>query len=137
MSVIYTEITLVNTWDETNVRRGLIKEADVRQTTVKALAGTGAWSLVINEALRAQLGLEITEQSEAEVAGGITEKCGVTELVTIHWKDRRTVCEAVVLPQEEDVLLGTFPLNGMDLMIDPKREEVVGAHGDKIAYMVK
>ncbi|MDR3343417.1 MAG: retroviral-like aspartic protease family protein [Treponema sp.] len=137
MSVIYTDITLVNTGDATNVRRGLIKEPEVRQITVKALVDTGAWTLVINEAVRVQLGLAVIESSEVDVAGGITEKCSVTEPVTIRWKDRETECRAVVLPHEEDVLLGAYPLEGMDLTINPKREEVTGAHGDKIARMVK
>jgi clan AA aspartic protease len=137
MSVVYTEITLKNTVDAGMAMRGLIKESEVRQVTVKALVDTGAWTLVINEAVRAQLGLEITESGTADVAGGGTEPCSITEPVTIRWKDRETVCKAVVLPQEEGVLLGAFPLEGMDLMVHPKREEVVGAHGDKIAYMVK
>jgi clan AA aspartic protease len=137
MSVIYTNITLKNTGDETEARRGRIKEQDVRQVSVKAMVDTGAWTLVINEAIREQLGLEIVEPSAVDVAGGDTKKCGITELVTIHWKDRHVACEAVVLPYEEDVLLGAYPLEGMDLTINPKREEVTGAHGDKIARMVK
>jgi hypothetical protein len=61
----------------------------------------------------------------------------VTEPVRIYWKDRRTTCEAVVLPGEKDVLLGAYPLEGMDLMVHPKRQEVVGAHGDKRYNVVK
>jgi clan AA aspartic protease len=137
MSVVYTEITLKNARDVGNALVGIIKEPEIRQTTVKAMVDTGAWTLVINEALRAQLGLEITESSEVDVAGGGTEPCSITEPVFIHWKDRQTACQAVVLPQEEDVLLGAYPLEGMDLMVHPKREEVTGAHGDKVARMVK
>jgi clan AA aspartic protease len=137
MSVVYTEITLKNTGDESDVRRGRIKEEEVRQVTVKALVDTGAWTLIINEAVRARLGLEITGKSTAAVAGGGTENCSITEPVTIHWKDRSATCEAVVLPDENEVLLGAYPLEGMDLIINPRREEVTGAHGDKISYMVK
>jgi hypothetical protein len=34
-------------------------------------------------------------------------------------------------------ILGAFPLEGMDLVVHPKLQEVTGAHGDKIARMVK
>jgi clan AA aspartic protease len=135
MGIVYTDITLKNTEDVINARRGLIKESEVRQTAVRALVDTGVWTLVINEAVRTQLGVEIAEPSEVGVAGGDTKQCGVTDPVTVCWQDRRTACEAVVLPNEEDVLLGALPLEGMDLVV--RRQEVVGAHGDKIAYIVK
>jgi hypothetical protein len=57
--------------------------------------------------------------------------------VEVRWNDRSTACEAVVLPGEEDVLLGAFPLEGMDLMVHPKKQEVVGAHGDTVRNVVK
>jgi hypothetical protein len=43
----------------------------------------------------------------------------------------------VVLPGEEDILLGALALEGMDLMIHPLGQEVVGAHGDKARSVVK
>jgi hypothetical protein len=65
------------------------------------------------------------------------ETGSVTEGVNIYWKDRHTACTAFVLPNETEVLFGTLPLEGMDLMVDPKREEVVGIHGDKPLRIVK
>jgi hypothetical protein len=55
----------------------------------------------------------------------------------VQWKDRDTECKAVVLPGEEDVLLGALPLEGMDLTVNPLRNEVTGAHGDTIRIVVK
>jgi hypothetical protein len=43
----------------------------------------------------------------------------------------------VVLPGEKEILLGAYPLEGMDLMIHPQRQEVVGAHGDTARNVVK
>jgi predicted aspartyl protease len=57
--------------------------------------------------------------------------------VEVRWKDRKTSCEAVVLPGEPEVLLGAYPLEGLDLTVNPKRQEVVGAHGDKRYNVVK
>jgi len=36
----------------------------------------------------------------------------------------------------ETVLLGAIPLEGMDLMINPKTQELAGDHGDTVEYMV-
>ena len=77
------------------------------------------------------------DTGEATVAGGGKVPTGITEWVEIRWKDRRASCEALVLPGEEDVLLGAYPLEGLDLTVNPKQQEVVGAHGDTVRYVVK
>jgi hypothetical protein len=33
--------------------------------------------------------------------------------------------------------MGALPLEGMDLMVHPPENEVIGAHGDKMRYVVK
>jgi clan AA aspartic protease len=142
MGEVRTEITLVNIGDEYDARRGYIPQDQVRRLTVNAVVDTGAWTgtkgpLVINEETREKLGLQVKKSSETVVAGGGKVSSGITEYVEVRWKDRETACEAVVLPGEEDVLIGAYPLEGMDLMVHPKNQEVVGAHGDKIRNVVK
>jgi hypothetical protein len=57
--------------------------------------------------------------------------------VEVRWKDREATCEAALFPGEDEILLGAYPLEGMDLMIHPQRQEVVGAHGDTVRIVVK
>jgi clan AA aspartic protease len=137
MGEVRAEITLVNIGDAVKARDGFIPESEVRRLTVNAVVDTGAWTLVINEETREKLGLVVEETTETTVAGGGTVPSQTTEPVRIYWKNRRTTCEAVVLPGEEDILLGALPLWGMDLMVHPLRQEVVGAHGDKARSVVK
>jgi clan AA aspartic protease len=137
MGEVRTEITLVNIGDQNVADRGYIPRDQVRRLTVNAVVDTGAWTLVINEETREKLGLRVEETAETGVAGGGTVPGGITEYVEVRWKDRKTSCEALVLPGEEDVLLGAYPLEGMDLTVNPKKQEVVGAHGDKVRYVVK
>jgi clan AA aspartic protease len=137
MGEVRTKIILVNIGDQNDARRGYIPQNQVRLVTVNAVVDTGAWTLVINEETRKKLGLRIEETSETTLAGGVTVSSGITEYVEIRWEDRKTACEAVVLPGEEDVLIGAFPLEGLDLMIHPKTQKVIGAHGDKIRNVVK
>jgi len=61
----------------------------------------------------------------------------MTEGVEVHWKDRHTVCQAIVVPGADDVLLGALAMEGMDLIIHPKKEEIVGAHGDTVLRIIK
>jgi clan AA aspartic protease len=138
MSVIYTEITLKNAVDVSNFTTGIVKnQNEIRQTTVPALVDTGAWTLVINEAIRDQLGLQIIGTDSGTLADGTKETFNVAGPLEIIWKDRRTICVALVLPTADEVLLGAIPLEALDLTINPRKEEITGAHGDQPLHSVK
>jgi len=127
---VYAEITVKNNTDISKAREGSIKENDIRMITLTALVDTGATSLIINEETCQKLGLFIEKTRNINVAGGGKIECKVTEPVQICWKDRMASCNAIVLP-EGGTLLGVIPLEFMDLMVDPVRGELVGAHGDE------
>jgi len=135
MGTVHAEITLRNAYDEGKVQEGLIGEEEVRSITVNAVVDTGAASLVINEEQFRRLGLGIQLERQARVADGRRVLCKVTKPVEIRWKNRRTSCEAMVIPGAETVLLGAIALEGMDLMVNPVALELVGAHGDTEEYM--
>jgi len=135
MSIIYTELTLTNDVDTCNVELGYIKKDDVRQMTVQAIVDTGAWTLVINEDIRQKLGLLDRGYGEATLANGQKEEHQMAGPLEVRWKNRRMVCEALVMPDAPDVLLGAMVLEHMDLTINPKRE-LVGVHGDREMHRV-
>jgi clan AA aspartic protease len=137
MGTVYTEIMLKNAADMSAVQRGYMAEKDVRQCPVRALVDTGAGTLVINEAVRQQLGLEIKGLRGAYLADGLRQVCRVTEPVEIHWNNRETTCPALLLPGAEEVLLGAIPLEDMDLIVDPSARELKGAHGDEVVCLIK
>jgi clan AA aspartic protease len=137
MGFVYAEITLKNSYDVISADRGIIKEPEIRQTAVTALVDTGAATLVINEAIRQQLGLKIKRSREMELADGSKQIFLITDPVEIHWKNRDMISQAVVVPNTSEVLLGAIPLEAMDLIIDPARQELIGAHGDDILTKIK
>jgi len=137
MGLVYTDITLKNATDVVSVRRGIMKESDIHQTTVRAMVDTGCFTLIITEAVRQELGLEEIEEYDVTLANETTETCKKTEPVEVHWKNRHDVVQAMVLPSAKEVLLGAIPLEGMDLIVDPARQTVMGAHGEKAVYPVK
>ena len=137
MGRVNAEIILENYNDVALYTQGFIKKNDVRTITVTSLVDTGAASLVINEEQRKVLGLGIMEERNARVADGRWVFCQITEGVKVHWKDRWMICPAMVVPSADEVLLGAIPLEDMDLIIDPKRQEITGAHGDEIILIAK
>jgi clan AA aspartic protease len=135
MSVISTEITLINEGDTIKAEEGLIKADVVRQLTVQAIVDTGAWTMVINEETREKLGLRYRGYGDATFADGEKGTYKMAGPLEIRWKNRRHVCEALVLPHSTDILLGSNPLEGMDLTVNPLRE-LVGVHGDIVMHRV-
>jgi clan AA aspartic protease len=128
---VHTEITLKNGIDAGKAAEGLIKETDVRQAVVQAVVDTGAWTLVINEETRIKLGLKVRGTDKVTLADGATSPCTVAGPLEVVWKDRRTSCDAVVLPDANEILLGAIPLEALDITVNPRLGEVVGAHGDQ------
>ena len=137
MSLVYTEITLKNAGDVLNAVSGIIADHTIRQTTVRALVDTGAWTLVINEAIREKLGLRIMKTATGTLADGTKSEYSLAGPVEVGWKNRSTNCDAIVLPKADEILLGAIPLEGMDLMIHPLKEMLVGVHGDEIIHSIK
>jgi clan AA aspartic protease len=137
MGTVYSEITLKNAADVAKARDGFIPAQDVHTVTVNALADTGAGTLIINEETRQKLGLVIEGLRQATLADGVSSPYQVTEPVKIFWEDRNTTCPAIVIPGADSILLGASPLEDMDLIIDPQRRQLIGAHGSEVVCLAK
>ena len=137
MGIVYVDITLKNVKDIIKAEEGLIKEKEIRQKTVEAMVDTGAGTLVINDELCRQLGLELKGERQATLANDTKETVKIAGLVEVHWQDRSMTCQPVVVSGGGDVLLGAIPLEDMDLLVDPVRKMLTGAHGDEIVTMMK
>jgi hypothetical protein len=130
MGLVHAEITLKNAFDVEACAGGLIKEPQIRQTTIQAVVDTGAMTLVINEQLRQQLGLRIVGAKIATLANNAKERVQIAGPVNVHWKNRLMTCQPWVVNSGR-VLLGAIPLENMDLIVDPAGQELVGAHGEE------
>jgi len=136
MGTFFEEITLENVVDRGLATRGYIEKDKVRTITVQAMPDTGAWTLVINEDVREKLGLTIEGETVSSLADGKTASYPITESVKIMWKDRSISLPALVIPEAKDILLGALPLEGMDLIVDPVRKKLAGAHGDQPLHVL-
>jgi clan AA aspartic protease len=129
MSTFNETITLSNVKDEARVEAGIMKE--VRTLTVDACIDTGAWNLVINEDIRARLGLKLIDTEFSTLADGSTKEYAMTEPVNFRWKNREFTLRAQVIPTADEVLFGALPMESLDVMLDPVAECLIGRHGDK------
>ncbi len=124
MGLIRTEIELISSVDLILARKGQIKEEEVKRLHVTALVDTGAYMLVINENVKRQLGLEVLGKETALLADGSEKELEVVGPIEIRFKTRRTTVDALVIPGNGEVLLGAIPLEGMDVIIDPAKQEL-------------
>jgi clan AA aspartic protease len=130
MGLIYADITLQNSADSSMQKRGILPEEKIRQMNVRALVDTGALSLTINDKIAKQLDLEVQDRVVIELADGTRDKADLVGPVTIRFQTRITSCLALVLPDANEVLLGAIPMEGMDVVIDPRLEQLT-VHPDR------
>ncbi len=125
MGLVYAEIQLINGGDLELVRRGYIDKDEVKQMWVTALVDSGSYMLAINENIQEQLQLSVVEKRKAQLATGQIVECVVVAPVEIRFKNRRSTCSATVLPADSEVLLGAIPLEDMDVLVHPLRQELI------------
>jgi len=111
MGLIYTNIDLKNPGD-----------SSLEPITVKALVDTGAITLCIPEHVAVQLKLDELEKREVKTADGRSRLIPYVGPLQIRFENRNCFTGALVLGQS--VLLGSVPLEDMDLVINPRSQEV-------------
>ena len=125
MGLVYADIELVSIDDLVLYRRGFLDENQIKRAQVKALVDSGAYMLAINEHLKAQLDLPVMDHQEAELADGTHQTFEIVGPVDVRFANRSTTVRALVLPGNAEVLLGSIPMEDMDVLIDPKRQELI------------
>lgn len=125
MGLTYADITLANAVDIILAQNGDLVESDVRKMTVNALVDSGAYMLTINNSIKIQLGLTVREKREVELADGSRSECEIVGPVDLTFRNRSTSCRALVLPDATEVLLGVIPMEDLDVVIDPKNQQLI------------
>jgi clan AA aspartic protease len=133
MGLVYADITLINGEDLVLAKRHIIGEDEIKSMPVHMLVDTGSYNLCINEEIQEQLQFTVVEKRKAETADGRIIACDVVDNVQVRFKNRATTCRAMVLPGDCEPLLGAIPLEDMDLLIHPQRQELI-VHPDHPYY---
>ncbi|GHS98075.1 hypothetical protein FACS1894108_05590 [Planctomycetales bacterium] len=119
MGHVYAEIALSNYSDEVDAQKGRIGENEVRRTTVRSLVDSGSTLLAITPKEQAQLCLAKQREEFFGTADNREVACDVVGPVKVRFKNRESICDAVVIPDTDEVLLGAIPMEEMHLVIYP------------------
>ena len=125
MGLVYADIELVNADDLALVRKYIIGEDEIKRMTVRMLVDTGSVYMCINETVREQLDLAILEKRKAQLADGSIVEYDVAGPIEVKFKNRRCVVDALVIPGNNEMLLGAIPLEDMDILVHPHRQELI------------
>lgn len=125
MGLVYADVELINGEDLILSKRNVIGEDEVKRMPVKMLVDTGCYMLAINEDIREQLQLPFLEKRKGQMADGSIHEYDVVGPVELRFKNRETTCRAMVLPGSSEPLLGAIPLEDMDVLIHPQRQELI------------
>jgi clan AA aspartic protease len=125
MGLVHAQIILTNSDDIALMKRNFINKEEVRSIEITAMVDSGAYMLAINETIKEQLGLFVTDKQSAQLADGQVITLEVVGPVEVRFDNRRTICEAVVLPGDNEVLLGAIPMEAMDVLIHPREQKLI------------
>ena len=112
MGLVYAQITLSNPL-----------RPDLASVEVDALVDSGAINLCIPDALRRDLGLEVRDNVTVEMADSSLVDVEVVSPLDVRFKNRFTTTTAMVIGDE--VLLGAIAMQGMDVLIDPRADQLI------------
>jgi clan AA aspartic protease len=94
------------------------RQPELQPLEVEALADSGALHLCIPTHVQLQLGLEAIASKEVSLADGKRQVVPYVGPVELHFKNRIGFAGALVMGDE--VLLGSIPMEDMDLVLLPK-----------------
>jgi clan AA aspartic protease len=112
MGYVHAEIELSNP-----------KDGSLGRLVTQALVDTGALTLCIPEHVRLQLGLDEVEKREVTTAEGRRSLVPYVGPVMVRFQNRTAFVGALVLGDE--VLLGSVPMEDMDLVVIPSSRTLV------------
>ena len=112
MGIIYQHIRL------SNAAKPQLEEIDA-----KALVDSGAMDLCVPKLIALQLKLDKIEERVVTLADGRKEAVDYVGPVTVEVFGRHAFTGAMVMGNT--VLLGAIPMQAMDVLIDPRREQLI------------
>ena len=125
MGLVYADVELINSEDLVLVRRNFMGEEEVKRIHLNVLVDTGSYMLCINECIQEQLQLPVVDYKKAQTADNRIIDCPVVDQVQLRFKNRQWSGRAMVLPGDAEPLLGAIPMEEMDVLIHPLRNELM------------
>lgn len=125
MGLVYADVELINADDLALARKSIIGEEEIKRMQINILADSGAYMMAVNDTIQGQLNLPFVEKRKAQMASGEVVEYDVVGPVMIKFANRTATCNAFVLPGDSEPLLGAIPMEEMDVLIHPQRQELI------------
>jgi clan AA aspartic protease len=125
MGLVYSEIELINAEEIALANRNIIGHDEIKKITVTMLVDSGSYYMYINETVKEQLDLTVIEKRKGQLANGQIVEYDVVGPIEVKFKNRRCHVDAMVLPGDSEMLLGAIPMEDMDVLIHPLRQELL------------
>jgi clan AA aspartic protease len=101
----------------------VLKESEVPVERLEALVDSGATTLVIPIDVCRRLGLRSFRTTQVELAEGSLCEMTYFRGVWIEILGRGMSCDVRAAPEGTTPLIGQIPLEGLDLVVDPRSRE--------------
>lgn len=125
MGLVYADIELINSDDLAMVRRNIMDKDEVRRIQLNMMVDSGVCDMAINATIQSILNLPFIEKRRVQLADGSSVEYDVAGPIEVRFAERRTSCYAFVLPGGSEPLLGAIPMEGLDVIIHPRRQELI------------
>ncbi len=125
MGMVYADIELINSIDLALVKTHQKDRDDVRRISLNVLVDSGAYMMAINETIQSQLELPFVEKRKVQIADGSVVEYDVVGPVDVRFANRKATCNTFVLPGDAEPLLGAIPMEEMDVLIHPQRQQLI------------
>jgi len=124
MGRVMTKLKLTNPFDKERAREGLLPPEQVRTVQVEALVDTGATMLVLPAEVCRHLGLREAGRRKVRYANGVVAEVPWVGGVWIEILGREMTSDALVEAEGTTPLIGQIPLEGLDLIVNPKTRDL-------------
>lgn len=125
MGTVYADIELINADDLAILRRNQLDKDEVKRMVVNMLVDSGAYMMAISETIQQQLDLPFVDTRKSVMADGSIVEHNVVGPILVKFKNRIATCNALILPSNSEPLLGAIPMEEMDVIIHPLRQELL------------
>ena len=125
MGLVYAEIELVNLGDMEMVRRHYMDKDEVKRMRLNMLVDSGSYLMAINETIQEVLQLPFLEKRKMRLANNSIEEYDVVGPVMVKFSNRTALCSAILLKGDAEPLLGVIPMEEMDVLIHPLKQQLI------------
>jgi clan AA aspartic protease len=125
MGLIYANIELINAIDLGMSKRSIIGIDEIKRLNVNMLVDIGSEYMCINETIQQQLDLPVLEKRRGVLANGSVVEYDVVGPIEVRFENRRCSVDAMVIPGNNEPLLGAIPMEDMDVLIHPHKRQLM------------